>query len=403
MLKSLFKRSVPTAVIWSLLLTLSLVAPAAVMGDSGLEADVDAAAKGGSPFTVVDLPVSTQGPLWPPSEMTNEDGDFLLVGIGLLEIEGIPGGIPFFDQALLVSKDTVPPLDEDGNKSTDWFLAHHDVIRPLDLSDGSADLDLVLHALSMGPPDEFGFTRIPREGDSKYNLGTDRHPCQEHFASGDQRPVYSRARFPLHEVPIYGLQGDQIAYDVVTGEPFEPISRTGPGCDDGCPGEDLIDERPRREPITLGDWLQGNGKMIVRLRDFDADAGGYTAADFTVRVRNMIPNAVYTVWTIRPRRISGSDFVPQADPLGLPSMMVTNHRGAGRMSTRVINPFPDPTGPEGHLRIIGVIVAFHPDYQNWGACGGRLGAGVDLHSHLNTIVQGNVDITDFITVAPSGD
>ncbi len=399
MLKSLFERSGPTAVIWSLLLALSLVAPAAVMGDSDSDSDSDS----DGPTVIVELPVTTQGPLWPPAEMTNEDGDFLLVGLGLFEFEGFPGSFPLFNQALLVSKDSVPPLDEDGNKSTNWFLAPHDVIRPLDLSDGSPDLDLVLYALSMGPPDEFGFTRIPREGDSEFNLGTDRHPCQEVFPSGIQRDVYTRARFPLHQVPIWGLQGDQVAYDVDTGAPFEPISRTGPGCEEGCPGEDLIDRRPRREPITLGDWLQGNGKMKVTLTDFDEDAGGYTAADFTFRVKDLIPNGMYTVWTIRPRRIPGTNFVPQADPLGLPNTIVTDKKGNGKATIRAIHPFPDPVGPEGHLRIIGVVVAFHPDYQTWGACGGLLGAGVDLHSHLNTIVNGTLDITDFVTVAPSGE
>src|SRR5690349_3224419 len=58
------------------------------------------------------LPNATQGPLWPPSETVDKDGNFILVGTGLLETA--PGVVvPKPNQALLVSKDTLPPVNAD--------------------------------------------------------------------------------------------------------------------------------------------------------------------------------------------------------------------------------------------------------------------------------------------------
>jgi hypothetical protein len=47
-----------------------------------------------------------------------------------------------------------------------------------------------------------------------------------------------------------------------------------------------------------------------------------------------------------------------------------------------------------------VIVAYHPDYKNWGACGGLFATGVDIHTHFNSLIKGNLDFTPFVTVPP---
>jgi hypothetical protein len=360
------------------------------------------ASAGQGPRTIlVDLPVATQGPLWPPSDLTNANGDFLVVGFSLATLGGVPG-IPLFDQAVLVSKDSVPPLDENGDKiNNNWFLASYDVIRPLNLSPGSPDLDMVLYALSIGPPED-GTTipRVPAVGDSAYNLYTDQLPCQEVFPSSSQLPVYGRQRYALHEVPIWGFQGDGFALDVHTGDPYVPNNHNGPGCGSGCPGEEVLDYRPQREPITLGDWLAARGTVRISLTDFDRVQGGYTAADFNFKFRNLVPSSVYTVLTIRPRRIPGSDFFPQADPLGLPNILISDRAGNAEATLHEIHPFPDPANdPLGH-RVIGVIVAYHPDYKNWGACGGLFATGVDIHTHFNSLIKGNLDFTPFVTVPP---
>ncbi|MEM7050920.1 MAG: hypothetical protein AAF604_14725 [Acidobacteriota bacterium] len=366
-------------------------------------ADDDDNDNGAPPSLSLRLPNSTQGPLWPPSEMTNEAGDFITVGITLSEANGFPG-FPFFGQKLIISKDTVPPLDENGNRIiNNWFAASHDIIRPLDLREGSPDRDIVLYNLSIGPADELGIPRIPAEGDSAYNLYTDGYPCQDIFPTPEQKANYSRPRTPLHEFPVWGFQGDQIGYDVVTGQPYDPNARLNfaENCF-GCSGENTLDFRPNTEPITLGDWTDARGRLRITLTDWDEEAGGYTAAFFKFNMRNLVPNSVYTVWTIRPRRIPGLDFMPQADPLSIPNIFVTDDRGKARGTLKVIHPFPDPATDFGGERLDGLVVAWHPDYQNWGACGGLLGAGVDLHTVFNTFVEGNTSLAPFITVPPSG-
>src|SRR5215467_7099480 len=86
---------------------------------------------------------STQGPFWPPSEVTNKDGDFIMVGNVMTNVApGVFAPIP--NQAVIVSKDTVPALDKNGIEDpTNWFGAAYTVIRKLDLTPGSKDLDTI--------------------------------------------------------------------------------------------------------------------------------------------------------------------------------------------------------------------------------------------------------------------
>jgi hypothetical protein len=379
---------------------LASIVSAALLAATALPAAA-APPAGAPPRIVIDLPVTTQGPLWPPATVTDADGDFPVVGISLIEFAGFPG-IPLFGQAVLVSKDSVPPLDENGDKvNNNWFLASYTILRPLDLSPGSPDLDTVLHSLSYGPPDASGVPRIPRVGDSLYNLYTDPAPCPDVFPSSSQVASYTRPRFPLHRVPILGFQGDQVGYDVDTGDPYLPVARGGPGCESGCPGEDLLDTR-RAAPITLGEWLRGRARLTITLRDLDGPRHAYTAADFHVVLRDALPSTIYTVFAVRPRRLPGADFTPQADPLGMPSVIATDDQGRGEATFRVVHPFPDPAADPAGLRIVGVVVSPHPDNQNWGACGAILGAGVDIQTQFNSLVEGNIDFTPFVTVPPGG-
>ncbi|MEM7050919.1 MAG: hypothetical protein AAF604_14720 [Acidobacteriota bacterium] len=352
-----------------------------------------------APFVRVKLPAATQGPLWPPGIVTDANGDFPVVGIHLIEVNGTPG-IPLLGQPFMISKDTVPPLDASGNRIlNNWFAGSYDFVRPLDLNPGSPDLDMVLYNLSFGPVDESGVARIPASGDSAFNLTTDPHPCQELFPTDLQAATYERPRFPLHEVPIWGFQGDGIRYGRDSGAVEVPNQRVDfrEGCV-GCAGENNLDQRPRRDPITLGQWLNASGKVTIRLDDFNAEAGAYTAATFRFNLRNMLPNSIYTVQAVRNRRIPGFDFFPQGDPLAIPNVIVTNEWGRGRGTFKAHNPFPDPATDFTGERITGLVVTWHPDYQNWGACGARFGAGVDLMTQLNSFVEGNFDLTPFITV-----
>lgn len=352
-----------------------------------------------APSITLRLPNSTQGPLWPPSEVVNEDGDFILIGQMLSEVA--PGVIvPVPEQAVLVSKETVPPLNEEGVEDFSNVLgAEYEVIRPLDLSPGSPDLDMVLYTLSYGPFEgNFGGgPRIPREGESTYNLNGALPSCLELFPTDAQSTVYTRASYPFHEAPIWGFQGDQVAYDVETGEPFDPNDASGADCpEEGCPGENTVDFR-RTEPFTLGEYLRARGTVAITLTDYDAEVGAYTAARFDFRFRQLPPRSLFTIWSIRQNSIEPRPALRLPDPLGIPNVFISDDKGRATYSVVVPNPFPDPATDDAGLRIIGLAVDYHSDYQNWGACPARLGPGVEIHAIFNTPAKGIMDITEFVT------
>jgi len=383
----------------SLFITFSTVMSVSVYAD---ESGACSSKKG--PSVTIRLPNTTQGPFWPPSELLREDGEYVVVGSILTEVA--PGVIVPILGSALVSKNTVPALDEHGIEDTDnWFGAPYDVIRPLDLSHGSEDLNLVLYSNSYGPAEgnHGGTPRIPRAGDSAYNLNGIRAACPELFPAASQRFNYTRPSYPLHKVPVWGFQGDQVVYDVDTGEPRDANASTGPGCElTGCPGEDIVDQR-RRSPITLGDWLNAKGRLKIQLTRFDKKKGAYTHARFTFKVRDMIPEALYTIWALRPRRIPIPGVYDRrpGDPLGTPNVIYTDSKGAGQRSFEIENPFPDPATDIHGRRIFALGMIFHSDYQNWGACFSRFGPGVDLHPVFNTLNrEGGTELTSFITVAP---
>jgi hypothetical protein len=354
----------------------------------------------------VDLAATTQGPFWPPSEVGNEDGDFVVVG-GLLS-QIAPGVFVPIPGAALVSKDTVPPLDDSGVATPfNWFSTTYDVIRPLDLRPGSPDMEMVLYSHSWGPAagDHGPVPRIPAEGDSLHNLNGLVNVCPELFPTGAQLTDYRRPAYPLHEVPIWGFQGDQVAYDPVTGEEFDPATATGAGCPfEGCSGEDVHNQR-RTDPITLGEWLQARGRVRITLEDFDRQAGGFTAARFSFQFRRLIPNAVYTVWAVRNQAapIPGIQRQRRVTPIAIPNVFITDSRGNAAPSFKVVNPFPDPATDFPQSRRLALFnIVFHPDYQNWGACFGRFGAGVDVSAHLSSFATTGIDVApSFVTVPPS--
>jgi hypothetical protein len=359
-------------------------------------------------WMVVDLPVATQGPLWPPAEVTDENGNFLVVGTLLKEVR--PGVVEMVPrQAALVSKETVPPLDANGVEDPDnWFGAPHKVIRPLNLRRGSPDLDLVLYSNSFGPAvGSGGAPRIPRIGESTYNLNKDLIICQDSFPTITQSTNYFRPSYPLHKVPVIGFQGDGVAYDPDTHEPYDPKSASNrPSCAaTGCSGEDVVDTR-RTKPITLGDWLRSDGEVRIQLTRPNR-RGQYTHAKFRFELRDMLPNAVYTVWAVRERTIPvpGSWKRRDIDPLATPNILATDNHGRASAEWEVPNPFPAKATDTNKMRIIGLSVVMHSDYQPWGACFSRFGPGVDVHVVFNTLnVEADVpgtlpDMTNFVTVA----
>jgi hypothetical protein len=340
------------------------------------------------------LVVTTQGPLWPPSTFVDSNGDFVVLGNILTKmpsgkIEAVPG-------AALVSKNTKPPLDANGREDFSNFMAApYQVIRRLDLRRGSKDLDIELYTPSYGPPkgNFGGGPRIPMEGDSRYNLNPIPTPCPELFPAASQEYTYTRPSFPVKDYPILGFQGDQVAYDVDTGAPYDPKTRSGPSCGLGCSGEDMLDERSDK-PVTLGDWVRARGEMEVTLTRYDHRVKAYTAARFKFKLRNLLPRSLYTFWALRQ---SVFTFGHLPGPYGLPSSVMTDDDGNAEYTVELNNPFPDRAkDPNGH-RVVGVEMEYHPDQQNWGACGERWGIGFRILSWFDFLPDGSRDLSNLVT------
>jgi len=353
-------------------------------------------------FKLIKIANSTQAPIWPPAEVVDKDGNFVIVGTVLRKNED--GGVSPTIGSAIVSKNTVPPLNEQGIEDFSNPLgAHHDVIRELDLSEGSADRDIELYSLSFGPArgNFGGGPRSPKEGESPYNLNGLAEVCPEIFPSNSQAYTYTRDSFPLSRAPVLGFQGDQVAYDVDSGEQYDPRLASGEGCGAGCSGENITDTYPLKSTVTLGEWIDASAYLKVRLTDWDARQNRYTAAKFRVVLRKALPNSIYTIWLPRANVASnqGQPEYRQPTPGGLPNVILTDRFGNGSLNFRLENPFPAPEVDEQGLRVVGMAIDFHSDYQNWGACFSRLGAGVDIHAQFVSFSDGTSDFTDFETVA----
>ena len=250
---------------------------------------------------IFNLPNSTQAPLWPPAELVDKDGDFVVVGTLLRK--GSDGSVVPATGAALVSVNTTPPLNAAGVEDFSNPLgASYDIIRDLDLSPGSSDRNIELYSDSYGPPkgNFGGESRIPMEGVSRYNLNALPDPCPELFPTESQKFAFKRKSYPLGHAPILGFQGDQVAYDADTGAQYDPMSASGPGCGAGCSGENNVDTRPHHEKITLGEWLDGVATVKISLENRDAGTGKFTAAHFNISLKKAIPNGVYTAAGVSP-------------------------------------------------------------------------------------------------------
>lgn len=350
----------------------------------------------GGPVEQRDFNLTTQGPPWPPSTVVDKDGNFVVIGTVLTrDSSGAVVALP--NKAALVSKNTVPPLDSNGVEDfSNPFAAPYEIIRYLDLHRGSRDKRMVLFTPSFGPSkgDFGGGPRIPKAGESSYNLNMIPSPCPEVFPATSQLYSFTRQSFPLHQYPVLGLQGDQVAYDVDTGEPYDPMTRSGTGCENGCAGESMVDFFDQA-PVTLGKWMEARGKFKIGLTNYSLAAGGYTAARIDLKFRDLLPNSVYTAWGVKQRVFSQGRF---PGPLGLPSVFVTDKYGRAEASFEIPNPFPARELDDEGLRLIGIEISYHPDAQNWGACGERFGVGYRVFNWFDIMPNGDRDLSNLVTV-----
>lgn len=149
-----------------------------------------------------ELSLTTQGPLYPPSEVMDGDGDFVVVGmINRTTPEGAT--VPEWGAAV-VSPDS--PVPEFGT------LAPYTLVRELDTDPDGADRDLVLYTLPLPLPcNNYPMLFAP-----------------EQLPDADQ---VKRPSHAFHEVPIPDLRPED--------------------------GPKVV------EPVTFGDWMRAGGTLQV--------------------------------------------------------------------------------------------------------------------------------------------
>jgi len=327
----------------------------------------------------VELSPTTQGPLWPPSEVMDQNGDFILIG-GLILKEVAPGRItPVANRTgVIVSKDTKPPLNDGLEDFSNPFGAPYGIIRELDLSLSGADWDVIPYTLSCGPFDGHfggGRPRIPAIGYGQYNLNSNPRWNKSVAPVGGDSPGYRRASYPLHEVPINGLQ--EIPERITIGARVDSGDRSNSGVA-------RADFRARRLPITLRDLLSGRGNVQISLFSDDRRTAA-NSARFDFSFQHLLPHALYALFAVHAISLSPPDtpnFILPV-PIGFPSVLVTDDKGDASASFVLHNPFPDPTkDPEGN-RLAGIAILYLSDFQNWGAVLTSLGTGATAHTVLS--------------------
>lgn len=150
------------------------------------------------------MSVTTQGPTYPPSEVMDQFGNFVV--IGRINRPTADGGVTSeWGSAIVAADSPIPPFGQN---------VPYRIVRELPTLSGPADRDMVLYTLPLPLPcDNYPMVFAPQQ-------------CPE--SHGVVRPSY-----PLHEVPIPDLRPE--------------------------------DGRKVTQPVTLGQWVQASGVVEAKV------------------------------------------------------------------------------------------------------------------------------------------
>jgi len=350
----------------------------------------------GAPVFRVQLTPATQGPLWPPSEIMDEDGNFIVVG-GFLLQEVAPGKVVPVpnEKGAIVSKATAPPLKDGKEDFSNLMAAPYQIVRELDLGPAGRDWELRPYSLSSGPfVGDFGGgrPRIPAQEESPYNLNASPRWNEWVAPVGADSPGYRRASYPLHQVPVWRL--DAIPAHVPIGVRVD--SGTPPS---GGPRRSAGDDFRPRPPITLRDYLRGRGELVITPSGPGGVGNGFTHARFDFTFDDLLPNSMYGLWALR-----AATLLPPTDPrfflpapLAMPNVFLTDGGGHAAVSCELRNPFPAPGDDPLGNRILALSLTYFSDFQNWGAAVTGIATGVDSHTAMSAQLSG---LSDLVTVEP---
>lgn len=191
---------------------------------------------------------------------------------------------------------------------------------------------------------------------------------------------------PLRDVPttvtLDGIRSAIPAQGILPPDPFPP-TKSEPN-----------------DPITLGDWLKASGKMKIFCH-----VNGY--ASVRMRLKNLVPNALYSVLAITRTTPPGSETETiVALPFGgVPNIFTTDEEGNAKFRRKLAACPMDPT-PNGS-QILFIDIGFHSDNNVYGAVPAPvlqtvkmfnpdgstftsvLGSGTVAHDHLDFFITGN--------------
>lgn len=172
-----------------------------------------------------ELALTTQGPLYPPSEVMDGDGNFVVVGM-VNRPTAAGGAAPEWGAAVVSPASPVPEFGR---------LAPYTVVRELDTDPGGADRDLVLHTLPLPLPCN--------------NYPMVFAPEQLPDAARVERPSHA-----FHQVPIPDLRAED--------------------------GPKVV------APVTFGRWMEASGSLEVAVTP-DGRSGTFDF-DFSRLVPNSV-------------------------------------------------------------------------------------------------------------------
>lgn len=154
---------------------------------------------------------------------------------------------------------------------------------------------------------------------------------------------------PLRDVPKNagilqgGTQGIRNFIEPATDFPVNPF-----------PVVQAIDN----DPITLGQWASATGRLTFRCRDDGS-------AKVRIRMRNLIPNGVYSVWGVWKTPLPNGIFVDLPVPFGgVPNAIVPDRNGRAVYVRELAFCPSDVTSDESQL--LWVTAAYHSDGNLYG-------------------------------------
>lgn len=135
------------------------------------------------------------------------------------------------------------------------------------------------------------------------------------------------------------------------------------------------------KPITLGDWKKARG--IASIRCVGDDYGR-----IVLRMKKLIPNRVYTIWSANVSAQAGPFNQPLA---GAPSAVTTDERGNARF-VRELNFCPLGPVTEVQAQMLWIMVLLHTDHSVYGGVftpnADSLFGGTVAHVHLHFPLAG---------------